>query len=134
MADIIRVLRVLEYVGDREAVEANLNKRGVKESLEVKNLRITESILGETSEILTPEEIGAKTGITAKSYILDQIGDIIETLISVCEKGISCEESEVILAAIEKGRCLSTSSTLEEATKVFKALVLVSTIVKGVEE
>lgn len=48
----VRVLRVLEYIGTREAVELHLKRRGVVGQIEVNNLVIREAILGEFPEIL----------------------------------------------------------------------------------
>lgn len=124
MTEIIRVLRVLEYVGERGKIEGDLAIRGVKGNKQFKHYRISESLLGETSEILTPEEVNLITNPTAKNYILDQITAQIDDLIDVCSGGVSVEESEVLLAAIEKGRCISPDTTLEELTNIFKALTL----------
>lgn len=53
--DIIRVLRVLEYVGPRSFVEISLNQREVKGKRIFHSLGgyIHEAILGEFPEILT---------------------------------------------------------------------------------
>lgn len=50
-----RVLRVIEYVGEREWVDEQIAKRGVKGSYIVPNGRgvIREAIIGETAELLT---------------------------------------------------------------------------------
>jgi len=54
-----RVLRVLEYVGDREWVDEQIARRGVKGSFVLPNKRglIREAIIGDVAELWTiPEE------------------------------------------------------------------------------
>jgi hypothetical protein len=54
MAEIVRVLRVLEYVGPRDWIEDAINRRGIKGKviLKEKNAYIAEAILGETAELV----------------------------------------------------------------------------------
>lgn len=53
--EIVRVLRVLEYVGDRKFVESCLEQRQVKGKKQIsKDCYIVEAILGETYEVLSP--------------------------------------------------------------------------------
>jgi hypothetical protein len=53
-----RVLRIIEYVGEREWVDEQIAKRGVKGSYVVPNRRgvVREAIIGDTAELLTPIE------------------------------------------------------------------------------
>jgi len=63
MSDIIRVLRLIEYVGPRRVVEDEINRRSVKGYKSVtyvtgETMLMRESVLGTTNEILqcTEEE------------------------------------------------------------------------------
>jgi hypothetical protein len=51
----IRILRILEYVGDAESIYQTLDKSVVKRQYNLPLFTIRESIVGETSEILTKE-------------------------------------------------------------------------------
>lgn len=51
----IRILRILEYVGDAESIYKTLENSAVKRQYNASNFVIRESIVGETSEILTKE-------------------------------------------------------------------------------
>ena len=56
--DIVRVLRVLEYVGPREWVDACLDKRGVKEILRIdKHTWISEGFLGRVPESVIRDQL-----------------------------------------------------------------------------
>lgn len=61
MSDKVRVLRVLEYVGDREWVDEQIAKRGVKVSFVMRNGRgmIREAIIGDVVELLDDNESDA---------------------------------------------------------------------------
>lgn len=50
-----RMLRVIEYVGEREWVDEQIAKRGVKGSYVIPSGRgvIREAVIGETAELLT---------------------------------------------------------------------------------
>ena len=52
LKDKVRVLRVLEYIGDREAVESCLLGRVVKGSKSTPRITINDAIIGEFPEIL----------------------------------------------------------------------------------
>jgi len=59
MADIVRVLRILEYVGDREWVETTLMRTAVPCNGEHKindNCRIRSAVIGQYPEILEQKE------------------------------------------------------------------------------
>jgi hypothetical protein len=65
--DIVRVLRVLEYVGPRSMVDASLLRRAVKGSLTVRRnasswskLVIREAIIGELPELFEQTPKGVK--------------------------------------------------------------------------
>lgn len=47
MGDIVRVLRLIEYVGDREWVESSLERRQIKGSWICPNGTIREAIVGD---------------------------------------------------------------------------------------
>lgn len=53
MTDTIRVLRTLEYIGDRKLIEDNLSKRSVKGTRSIPSgYIINEAIIGEFAEIV----------------------------------------------------------------------------------
>lgn len=53
----VRLLRVLEYVGDREWIDATIERRGVKGTYNVgANRRIREAIIGETNELFLEDD------------------------------------------------------------------------------
>lgn len=52
--EIVRILRVIEYVGPREWVDEQIDRRGVKGTFKLPNkpnCQIREAILGETPEL-----------------------------------------------------------------------------------
>ena len=49
---VYRVLRVLEYIGDRDAIERSLAERGVKGQRILRDYCINEAIVGEYPELL----------------------------------------------------------------------------------
>jgi hypothetical protein len=58
-----RVLRILEYVGDREWVDEQIAKRQVKGSYGLPNGRgvVREAIIGDTVELLIPTETNGES-------------------------------------------------------------------------
>lgn len=55
-----RILRIIEYVGEREWVDEQIAKRGVKGTYHVPNGRgvIREAIIGETAEVVDIDYVG----------------------------------------------------------------------------
>lgn len=51
--DIVRVLRILEYVGPRSAVEKTLSNNAVKGTQTFGSVRVNSVIIGDFPEILT---------------------------------------------------------------------------------
>lgn len=56
--DIVRVIRILEYIGPRDWVESCLDRRAIKgvHHVQGRNARITEGLLGETKEVLSQDD------------------------------------------------------------------------------
>ena len=54
---LVRRLRVLEYVGSEEWVNAQINSRSVRGRLAASNGSISEAWIGDTNELLNPEEM-----------------------------------------------------------------------------
>lgn len=54
MSDKYRILRIIEYTGEREWVDEQINKRLVKGTYHIPNGRgvIREAIIGETAEVV----------------------------------------------------------------------------------
>ena len=57
MTDRVRVLRVLEYEGPRDSIEAMLSNRAVKGERRFMEFIIRESIIGETPVVLESEPV-----------------------------------------------------------------------------
>lgn len=56
MSDIIRVVRVLEYVGPRDALERSLAQNVVKRHKQFGSITVREAYLGEFPEVVGEEE------------------------------------------------------------------------------
>lgn len=54
--DIVRIVRILEYVGPRSLVEHNLRLREVKSSWKYGELTIKEAIVGDFPDVIGKEE------------------------------------------------------------------------------
>lgn len=56
MSDIVRVLRIIEYVGEREAVEKNIATSITGTKIISKNLTVNVATIGSYPEILKNKE------------------------------------------------------------------------------
>lgn len=56
MGDTVRVIRLIEYVGDREWVESSLDRRQIKGTWIAPRGTIREAIIGDFPEVVEHEE------------------------------------------------------------------------------
>lgn len=74
MKELVRVLRTLEYIGDREIVEKNISLRSIKGTKIInKDLRINEAIIGDLVEVLQ----------LSSNYEI-HVNDVVDAYINEC--------------------------------------------------
>jgi len=80
MTDVIRVLRILEYVGKRDVIEKTLSNSGVpmNGTMSAPDMRIKSAIVGDFPEILEAGPVIAISDVkSAQEYSSETIKEII---------------------------------------------------------
>lgn len=134
MTEIIRVLRVLEYIGEREIIEDNLNKRWVKGTHEERNCKINESILGETAEVLSTKELPQEER-SSITYLKEQIA-LMELCLQKAIEGeaIDKETEGVIEESLKAIDAITEQSSEEELSTLYRGLIYIVGIVTNAAE